>query len=281
MNQNREVLVRWVLSQPKFHGKYADIDSNVGILLQEMNKEYPESNIMVTHHEVETIVDNSGNKLAVSDEYQDGIRQWRQEYPEYAGVIANENVLTSMCDRVNFEALEKLMKQPEIVRLLRFNQETADEQTRISRLQADAISEAHEITALIHEILNPYFEKTGELKQTIMLEQYRKRERDLYALSLEDLRAEAARVRENRRMKSLSPEDLRAQVKLQAKNSRQQFDGFPKLPKTIVLRGEIQPRPLDRNFLLWLANNDIESFKHYTRLYGKDQVTARVNGLEE
>jgi hypothetical protein len=52
---------------------------------------------------------------------------------------------------------------------------------------------------------------------------------------------------------------------------------FPRLLRTIVPRGEIQPQDT-RQYLLWLAKNDVYTFKKFVTIYGNEQVDAFLQG---
>lgn len=156
------------------------------------------------------------------------------------------------------------------------------------RSVAAASREVQEQVRMIQELLapwaakvskNPYVSGSGEITQR----QYDQKENDLYALSLDDLRARHTDIMAKRELRNLDPQALKLRIRAQQQQfqpGNQHLERYLPLPKQLVFSPEIHPRQIDAALLRWMANNDMPRYKNFLEKYGAQQISDRIDGRD-
>jgi len=237
--------------------------------------------------ELRRVMPSIKHRLATNSDYAEAFKKFFEKYPSL-DMDGNRRLLES-----HFEVPGESAKPISFGRLdlhyqlnsgaFQKNQAAQDAETQRVQNERQWKSEVNEQFNLVAEVMDGYYttDDYGNkvLKKTIQKDDFDRREEELFAMPISELRSTAERVRYNRQMKGRSVEDLRADLKTQhrQKLDAQRVDSrYPILPKIYTFPGEIKARELNRELLTYLANNDVEYFRKFLRVYGNEQITARM-----
>jgi len=217
-----------------------------------------------------------GDALAVAEEYANGWREFIGRRPEFSGrgTAANRNLafsLLGLYQPPTADALEEianrvpcpLAKSPE------YQAQQQDEQERqaiitaiVGSLKVSVDGRGRRVCTDVSGRTIVVHKEEVELIQSMSLPELRQ---------IRDSRAEAQRLR------ALPKEELHAVVRQQEQAQRQAaWDSrFPKLPTTYVPRGQVVAVPLDA---VTLKRMDIEELRRVKKIYGDEQLNARLRG---
>lgn len=240
--------------------------------------------------------------LTVSALYADSMQRLAKVAPEYFPSDANENIILGALgykDPTIDNVVAAVKSVEGSLGLNAYGQQRAyDEQQkalRDAKTQAQFAKDDEEADAIIAELLQPYLDEDGNLKRyrdgsQIPYTKYANRKAELEQMSIVQLRAEIAPVREAQRVKGLSAADLRKEIGGQTTTQKLQhlYDKrFAVMdPRGYQIPGSVTLENIEAKFVPWtsvlsLLNQNVinpDEIRRLIRLYGNEQFEAVCSG---